>query len=120
MRCFVLASHDVGISFDSKIVQILRSETESKQFCVSASEICAKHSHHITTSATMTMSLPCNVLFACARLLEPFDHLPRTWTWPFCFELGVCRAYGRGLFARVLDSDHITTRMPPHDNVATM
>ena len=34
MRCFVLASHDVGISFDSKIVQILRSETESKQFCV--------------------------------------------------------------------------------------
>ena len=27
-------SHDVGISFDSKIVQILRSETESKQFCV--------------------------------------------------------------------------------------
>ena len=34
MRSFVLASHDVGISFDSKIVQILRSETESKQFCV--------------------------------------------------------------------------------------
>ena len=34
MRCFVLASHDVGISFDSQIVQILRSETESKQFCV--------------------------------------------------------------------------------------
>ena len=26
--------HDVSISFDSKIVQILRSETESKQFCV--------------------------------------------------------------------------------------
>ena len=34
MKSFVLASHDVGISFDSKIVQILRSETESKQFCV--------------------------------------------------------------------------------------
>ena len=34
MRSFVLASHDVGISFDSKIVQFLRSETESKQFCV--------------------------------------------------------------------------------------